>query len=324
MTRARRNKVSLAQTPYYHCVARCVRRAWLCGKDDYTGGDYSHRKAWVLDRLQSAARVFAMEICAFAVMSNHFHVVLFVDVPKARNWTERQVIKRWQTLFKLPALVERYRSGATQGAAEKAAARQMIEEWRGRLTDVSWFLRSVKEPLARQANAEDGCTGRFWEGRFKSQALLDEVGVLLAMAYVDLNPVRGGLAATPEASSYTSVYERTRARKGKSTGFRLRRFRGAGAPERALPCSEDDYLTLLDWTGRLIRGQSGHIDHDIPPILKRLNVATAAWQEAMQPHGNVFGRAVGQLDTMRLHAKALGQKWVRGVRQAERLGCIEE
>jgi REP element-mobilizing transposase RayT len=323
MTRARKAKVSLAETPYYHCVARCVRRAWLCGQDEYTGKDYSHRKDWVLDRLRASTQTFAIEVCAFAVMSNHFHVVLFVDIKRAQEWTEQQVIKRWTSMYALPTLVERYRSGEAKSLAEKDAARNIIEEWRDRLIDVSWFLRSVKEPLARQANAEDGCTGRFWEGRFKSQALLDNAGVLLAMAYVDLNPVRAGIAATPEASSYTSVQERIRTRKGNSSELRLRSFQGKGI-KSALPCTEDEYLKLLDWTGRLVRNDKrGSINKDTPPILTRLKIDTAAWQEAMQPHGNVFGRAVGQLDTMRLHAKALGQSWVRGVRQAERLGLRE-
>jgi REP element-mobilizing transposase RayT len=319
MTTARKSLISLQATPYYHCVARCVRRAWLWGRDDYAGKDYSHRKQWVIDRLRELSSMFAIEICAYAVMSNHYHVILCVDSARGKGWSDSQVIKRWQRLFNLPALVERYQRGEATSLAEQDAVLKIIALWRNRLMDVSWFMRGLNEHLARRANQEDDCKGRFWEGRFKSQALLDEAGILTAMAYVDLNPIRAGIAATPETSEFTSVFERIGALKGQAASVRLKPFRGDGYKD-SLPCSTEDYLSLLDWTGRAVRsGQQGYIDSAVPPILKRLNIDPAAWTECMQPGGNVFGRAMGQLDHLRLHAKALGQQWVKGLRLAERI-----
>ena len=85
MTYARKNLVSLNDTPYYHVVARCVRRAWLWGVDEYAGRDYSHRKDWVLERLGLLTRLFTIEVCAYAVMSNHYHLVLYIDRGRAQR-----------------------------------------------------------------------------------------------------------------------------------------------------------------------------------------------------------------------------------------------
>jgi hypothetical protein len=199
-------------------------------------------------------------------------------------------------------------------------------------------MRCLNEHLARRANAEDQCTGRFWEGRFKSQALLDEAGLLTAMAYVDLNPVRAGIAATPEESEFTSIHARLQQfrlarrspshRAAKETASPSRTSAPALIPFRdtasklrsALPMSFPDYLQLLDWTARVARSDKKHtIDSRLPPILTRLNIEPTAWHGAMRPAGNQFGRALGRLDQLRSHAEKLGQSWIKGLQQAHRL-----
>ncbi len=212
MTRPRSALVSLSDTAWYHCVSRCVRRAFLCGHDHHSGQDFEHRRGWIANRVKELANIFAIDVAAYAVMSNHYHVVVRIDSARAQAWSTEQVLRRWTQLFTGPLLVQRYllspgvRAAMGQGELEKV--QEMAETYRTRLADLSWYMRVLNESLARQANAEDDCTGRFWEGRFKSQALLDEQALLAAMAYVDLNPVRAGMADSLEASDYTSVQER--------------------------------------------------------------------------------------------------------------------
>jgi hypothetical protein len=334
MTYARKNLISLQDTPYYHVVARCVRRAWLWGIDECAARDYSHRKPWVIERLTLQSSLFAIDICAYAIMSNHYHLVVYVDRARAKGWSLDEVVARWTALFSVPPLIARWQNGYAE-AAEREAAERIIETWRERLADISWYMKCLNEHLARRANAEDNCTGRFWEGRFRSQALLDEAGLLTAMAYVDLNPIRAGIAPTPEASEFTSIYQRIQQLKTLKAAARpseafdpdqqptLRRFKSTSHPTQALPCALDEYLQLVDWSGRAVRADKREsIDSDQPPILQRLNIDPDAWKLAMQPKGNVFGRALGRLNHLRLHAHTLGQSWIRGVRQAEKLYSI--
>lgn len=150
--------------------------------------------------MQELAAVFAVDVAAYAVMSNHYHVVLRVDQSRAETWSDDEVCERWARLFKGSLLLQRYVGGEPLSKVEIDAVSEQIAVLRRRLYDISWFMRVLNESIARQADAEDGVKGRFWEGRFKSQALLDETAVLAAMAYVDLNPVRAGIADTPETS----------------------------------------------------------------------------------------------------------------------------
>lgn len=332
----RKSLICLDDTPYYHVVARCVRRAWLWGYDAYAGKDYSHRKQWVMQRLRFLSKVFAIDLCAYAIMSNHYHLVLRVDRECGTQLTQEEIVQRWTRLYKEPLLIQRWREGSASDA-ERALAEQLIERWRKRLIDISWYMRSLNESLARRANAEDECTGRFWEGRFKSQALLDEAGLLTAMAYVDLNPVRAGIAETPEESEFTSIYARIRQhtsslracrtapentkRRGHLNAPPLLAFRDQCAKQPRLPMRFEDYLQLVDWTGRVAHSDKCAIDSKLPSILARLQIDPDAWRATMRAGGNRFGRALGGVGRLRAHARRLGQAWVRGLQASQRLYC---
>ncbi len=237
------------------------------------------------------------------VMSNHYHVVLHVDTQTALGWTEQEVIDRWQRLFSLPVIVQRYLAKEPLSRPERDAVTELTTEWRRRLQDISWFMRCLNEPIARQANQEDGCTGRYWEGRFKSQALLDEKALAACMAYVDLNPVRVGLAETPEQSEYTSVQERTHQLKQNTdksdrsdTPSGLLSFAGYPREDRpkGLPFRLKDYLQLVDWTGRaILDNKPGHIPHRVPPILERLQLKPKHWLSMTQHFEGRFKGLVG-------------------------------
>ncbi len=161
MPTARKNHVSLDATPYYHCIGRCVRRAFLWGQDQVTGQDFSHRKVWVTQRLAELSQAFAINICAYAVMSNHYHLVLHIDAARARAWPDAEVARRWEILFKLPLLVIEHLNGKFKSEADSRVALELLAELRRRLCDLSWYMRCLNETIARRANQEDRCTRPF-------------------------------------------------------------------------------------------------------------------------------------------------------------------
>ena len=280
MTLPRSTLVSLADTPYYHCVARCVRRAYLCGVDSYSGTNYEHRRQWLEDKLHKTATAFSIKLCAYAVMSNHYHVVLRVQPDMAEAWSEREVIRRWHSLFSGNMLSQRFMNGDVLDTVLYKRLLEDVETWRSRLCDISWYMRIVNEFIAREVNKEDDCTGRFWEGRFKSQALLDERALLSCMAYVDLNPIRAKIAKTPETSNHTSIKARIDSLNSQTATQRnLEDFTGIRADTNGLPFKLADYIELVDWTGRIMRqDRRGAIAAELSPILERLALNTDAWQ----------------------------------------------
>lgn len=155
---------------------------------------YEHRRQCMVDRIRFLTSIFAIDVAAYTVMSNHYHLVVYVDESEAMAWSDKEVCKRWQKLYHNHLLVERLQKGQSSCQAEIDKANEIINKWRIRLADLSWLMRNLNEYIARKANQEDNCKGRFWEGRFKSQALLDEKAVLACMAYVDLNPIRAKMA----------------------------------------------------------------------------------------------------------------------------------
>jgi len=322
MPKPRKALISLDDTPYYHCVSRCVRRAFLCGDDPVTGKSFEHRREWVESRLLELAGIFSIDVCAYAVMSNHTHVVLHVDRETAQAWSLREVVERWHRLFSGTLISQAFLSGKSLHEDLRSELVQQAEVWRERLASISWFMRCLNEAIARQANAEDDCTGRFWEGRFKSQALLDEAALLACMAYVDLNPVRAKQTTAPENSEYTSVRKRIHAALHKQTQpIELLPFVGnhlADSP-KGLAFSLEDYLELLDCTGRAIReDKAGHIDASHLPILQRLGLEGHAWQELSQSFEKLFHSLVGHPDRVETVVEARSQHWVQGIGNCRR------
>ena len=365
---ARREIVREGEVGVYHCVARCVRRAFLCGQDALTGRSFEHRKGWIRQRLEELAGVFGIDVCGYALMGNHLHVVLRTRPDVVAGWPDEEVAERWWRLFPrrrdedgTPAEPEPHELSMLVADAKVAAER------RRRLGSLSWLMRCLCEPVARRANKEDGCTGRFWEGRFKSQALLDDAAVLACSVYVDLNPVRAAVAEKPEESEFTSAYERIlamRARRREKRNARRRRRprRHRGVPVDAardgwlcpilseqaphqrdarevghhrhirraeedasrrassqsfLPLSLEDYLRLLDWTGRQVRlAKRGAIPGHLAPILDRLHAGGEAWVESVVNFGRWFHRAVGRTERLAEEATRRGKRWFQGLRHS--------
>ena len=162
MATARKRQVSLTDTKYYHCISRCVRRAYLCGEDKATGQSYEHRRGWIEDKLLELAKVFCIDVCAYAVMSNHTHIVLYVDDAKVKRLSDKAIIIRWHKLFKGTLLTHKYMSGEKLNKAQQYFLNEELTEFRTRLSNISWFMRVLNESIARKANKEDGCTGRFY------------------------------------------------------------------------------------------------------------------------------------------------------------------
>ncbi len=330
MPRARHTQIAVESTPYYHCVSRCVRRAFLCGRDESTGKDYEHRRKWIEEEILRLAGIFALDVSAYSVMHNHFHVILYINTDRSECWSESEVIDRWHKLFKGTLQSQRFVIGEKQS---KTALKQLSKdaaEWRVRLTDISWFMRVLNEKIARLANKEDDCTGRFWEGRFKCQALLDEQALMACMAYVDLNPVRAAIAETPEGSDHTSIKSRCEAAKseGRVEGVlakqpkALQRFAGnprLDMPE-GLPFRLTDYLELVDWTGRQIReDKRGSIDEDLPCILTRLDIDEEHWLYMTQNFESSFKTLVGAVHSLRKVCEEMGYQRMPGRSSCEAL-----
>ena len=305
MTLPRKQLISIEDTPYYHIVTRCVRRAFLCGKDKYSGKCYEHRRGLIVDRIKQLAEIFNIDVCAYAVMSNHYHLVLKVN--STEHWDNKRVLIHWSSISGIIPLCQRFLKGEYLTKAELNMVYLKTDDYRKRLMCISDFMQLLNQYIARQANIEDNVTGHFWQARFKSQALLDERALLTCMAYVDLNSIRAAMAKTPEDSDYTSIQERIRSKK--STLLNL------GFDENEIPFGLGDYCSLVDATGRaIIANKRGYIPNDLPPILNRLNLNSDTWLDELKQFKTKGHTAVGTVQQLKDFCKSVSKKWRNGIR----------
>jgi len=326
----RREIFSETNVQVFHLISRCVRRNHLCGRDRRSGRDYSHRREWVRGRLEELAGMFAIEVLGYALMGNHMHLVIRTRPDVAAGWTDGEVALRWWTLFP--------QRRTSSGAAEQPTAEELnhikndaasLADKRRRLASVSWFMKCVSEPIAKRANREDEVTGHFWEARYKAQPLLDETAIATCMAYVDLNPIRAAVAQTPETSEFTSLHDRiadrqaaapatsaavrdTQTEHGPKAGWLApialepprqqsrdhctdRRLTNRGC----LFMSLDQYLQLVDWTGRQLRlDRTGQIPPHLESIISRLDCSIETWMDLVKNFRRRFLTEAGRPATL--------------------------
>ncbi len=317
MPTPREQQIDLSLTPYYHCVSRCVRRAYLCGDDRESGKNFDHRKTWLVEKMKYLTEYFAIEICAFAVLSNHYHLVLRVDQERAQQWPAKEVIERWATLFPQSKAASLKEKGLQEIDLD---INEQINTWRKQLSDISWFMRVLNEGIARRANKEDNCRGRFWESRFKSQALLDESALLTCMAYVDLNPIRAQISETPEESDFTSIKERIEAYQKRKQPKQLAPLQSQQQKEDRLPIDIQTYFELVDTSGRVLReGKHGSIPDSLQPILQRIEIQPTSWLETLNSLEQQFETFIGKPESLKIAGHHRGSVRVRGVGQAKRV-----
>ena len=304
MTVARKQLVDLEMTRYYHCISRCVRRAFLCGEG------FEHRKQWIEERIELLARNFAVSVCGFSVLDNHLHVLARLDPGVAEQWSDEDVVRRWIAVYPPRTLDVDDPKIVQMWVDHECKDAEKVARYRERLKDLGWFMKALKEPLARMANREDDCKGTFWEARYKSIAILDEEALLATCAYIDLNPVAAGIAATPESSEHTSIRQRVEHAKETGSLKKVKSAAGKSVAGSAIEgtfeeshwlCPLQDsrrrggqregmleglslasYLQLVDWTARLCRVGKARMSREVASILERLGTSAAFWESRLK------------------------------------------
>ena len=302
MTVARSQLIDRENGGFHHIVSRCVRRAWLCGLDPLTGRDFSHRKRWIEERLLTLAGAFAVRVYSYAVMSNHCHIALEYRPQDALGYSDEEVARRWLVAY--PPRRAGQLELRVQALLEDP---ERIAKLRGRLGDLSWYMKCLNEAIARRANREDDCTGRFWEGRFNSSRPMESLAALYAcMTYVDLNPLRAGATGrVAEAGEHTSLRRRIEEARREErklgeamapmgiNGESRRIFTGG---DTRLSLTLRDYLAHVEWTaGRGARptGECAEPRLGAPPSL----ADPEAFLARLRSFHRRWGRKLGRGDT---------------------------
>jgi hypothetical protein len=325
-----RSEILIPNEPtYYHCVSRCVRRAFLCGWCKLLNKTFDHRKDWVRQRLSLLVEIFAIELVAYAAMSNHLHTLIQTRPDLALLWTPDEVAIRWLHLFPAPDVTGKSTLSSEHPAVKRITDHpEIVAVYRERLSSISWFNRCLNEYIARKANKEDDCKGRFWEGRFKCSRIDSLGGVLASSVCIDLNPIRAGMAETPENSDFTSVQDRIAALKGDASNATEENSRTVdkrlSTPKLMeakdftsgnLTCSE--YIELVDSTGRMQKkDKRGCISDELTDVLTRLNLNTKNWSPSIAELGRMFSRVVGDTNAIAAAVEGTGKKWLKGARAA--------
>lgn len=303
MTMPRCKIVDPDLTPWYHVTSRTVRGAFLLDLFD------GRRKQDLEDRLEQLSQIFSIEVAGYAVLDNHLHTLVYLDQRRAKRWSKAEVLRRWAQLHPPRGPDRKPIKSIAKWIQEKVRDKKLVHTLRKRLMNLGWFMKSLKEPLARIANREDGVEGPFWAGRYKSIAILGEEALLATCAYIDLNPLAAGKVRLPEEALYTSLRTRLAwcVRQGRLTDLRAA-WEGSVAAARQLQGAESglwlcpledrraqgdpragvldgfslgSYLLLIDATSRLVRPGKARVAPEVMALLDRLKLTWDTWKQTL-------------------------------------------
>jgi hypothetical protein len=339
MAIARMRQIDASVARWYHCMSRCVRRAFLLKKRGLLD-----RKAWIENRIAELAQIFAIAVGGFSVMNNHIHLLLRIDPAVRDGWSDEEVVRRWGRLFPPRDNKRRPLPISDAWVHDRVKDRAWVARARERLGSISWFMKCLKEPLARLANREDKARGAFFASRFKSVAILDEASLLAVCAYIDLNPVAAGIAISPESSDHTSIKARvehveaqgqTAQLEAANNGSVAGSLAAAGVEESLWLCPIEDrrgldssregmvagfslgsYLLLVDYTGRLFRAGKAVISAELADVFARLRIGSETWQARLKKlrAGRWLGRVFAATrERLKAAAERLGVGYVRNL-----------
>ena len=321
-------QIDLSITSKFHCCTRAVRAAFILDSDFKDDPDKIDRRKWIEDRILFLSTVFAIDVCAYAVMSNHYHVILDVQKHCSDEWEPMEIITRWHKIYQGTKLSRDYVKRKQLTEMESDLVLEFAEKCREKLHNISWFMRNINEPLARIANKEDNCKGRFWESRFKSQALLDEQALLTCMAYIDLNPIRANMSDNIQTSEFTSIKKRYEKAKQASNinhpnqqPKNLAKLTGGYSinKKNAIPIKVTDYIELVEWTGKQLRKNKASINKHTPSALSQFNINPEEFLNSAQNYGKQFHRMVGSLQHILNAMQYFKLKKTAGMKRAKSL-----
>lgn len=309
---------------YYQLINRCVRRTFLCGThlNPFTEEkqNYDHRRDWIEKKILKFAEIFAIEVYSYAVMHNHYHLVVYSDPKAPEKWSDLEVAERWLKVYPNRLDEPNFKLQREMRLQAIVNDPELLVIYRERLGSLSWLMRRINEPVAKQANKEDNVKGHFWEARFYSQALLDEAAALTCMAYVDLNPIRAGIADTLEESDYTGIQTRIKAKPTEAELNSTLKALAGNIRNRTMVLPLKDYIELVEWTAiSIVYPDKASMPSNLANTLSHLNIQPNNWIVQIQHYGKQQGYFVGQLEALKQKAKVLKKKWLKGIKPVQEL-----
>jgi len=334
MTIARNRIVDIALTRFYACDSWCVRQVPLFG------GIHEYRKQWIEDRLKELADAFAIGVCAYTVLDNHFQVLVRLDPEKADAWSNAEIIRRWLLVWDMRDSRGKVMTNKKEWLNTYANDPVFLEEARARLANLGWFMKSLREPISRRINNEESCGGAMWESRYQSVAVLDELSALAACAAIDLCPFVKGAARSAETSECTSLKTRIeqcvadgrldKLREASPTTSKVnfekggwllpiedrRDSQGKGTTGMLKGISLAGYTQLLEWSSRILRPGKSKTMPPMPSVLASMKIDPNEWRVALTKlttGEKKYGSYFGSRDRLQELASERGCKFVKNV-----------